>query len=556
MTAAISRRYVKDTFGVLAPADRSKFAYSDGDAEELYLFELMKELTDRNSLADNFKVLAVSWASYYHLSPVRANLLRAVREQLQGKLVLELGAGCGALTRYLGETARRVVAVEGSPARARITAMRCDDLNNVIVVNDTIQNFTPGQQFDVVTLIGVLEYARLYGTEPCPELALLETVRRFLKPGGLLLLAIENRLGLKYFAGALEDHLNMPFAGINGSYGEKTAVTFGRKELEALLSKAGFTATELFIPLPDYKFPVSVLHPSALDSQEPGIDLVPFAVQSVNGDIQLPTPTTFSLEAAYQSIIKNGLLPDLCNSFFFIASNGGQETGLDPRVLVSHYGGYRLPAFAKECRFIRHEDKVRVTRNLLDAERSGSSLGIRVTFPETEDYLPFANYALPLIEVLNRPGWSSKDIADWAAPWVSLLAANAVANAGGDLFLPPEGLDMIPKNMLIRPDAALHPFDLEWRVCSDEKIPLSVVLIRGLFTTLDDLSNVAPPADEEDLAVAPLIMRVLAHNGIIITQGKMREALAYIAAFAERSMGGKPSLARLQGLKLTKRRAH
>ena len=36
---------------------------------------------------------------------------------------------------------------------------------------------------------------------------MLQRVRSLLKPEGKLIVAIENQLGLKYFAGAPEDHL-------------------------------------------------------------------------------------------------------------------------------------------------------------------------------------------------------------------------------------------------------------------------------------------------------------------------------------------------------------
>ncbi len=59
------------------------------------------------------------------------------------------------------------------------------------------------ETFDVVTLIGVLEYARVYGG-PGGEVKLLQQARSYLKPDGLLVLAMENQLGLKYFAGIPE----------------------------------------------------------------------------------------------------------------------------------------------------------------------------------------------------------------------------------------------------------------------------------------------------------------------------------------------------------------
>ena len=40
---------------------------------------------------------------------------------------------------------------------------------------------------------------------------------RHLTPGGRIVIAIENRLGLKYLAGCAEDHLGTYFSGIQGS---------------------------------------------------------------------------------------------------------------------------------------------------------------------------------------------------------------------------------------------------------------------------------------------------------------------------------------------------
>ena len=39
-------------------------------------------------------------------------------------------------------------------------------------------------------------------------------MNRHLKKGGRIVIAIENRLGLKYFAGCAEDHLGTYFSGI------------------------------------------------------------------------------------------------------------------------------------------------------------------------------------------------------------------------------------------------------------------------------------------------------------------------------------------------------
>ena len=49
----------------------------------------------------------------------RANAVRALTLPTQSR-VLEIGAGCGAITRYLGETFEQVDALEPMLARARV----------------------------------------------------------------------------------------------------------------------------------------------------------------------------------------------------------------------------------------------------------------------------------------------------------------------------------------------------------------------------------------------------------------------------------------------------
>ena len=167
------------------------------------------------------------WPTLYHLSGARANLLRPLHERLVGQRVLEVGAGCGAITRYLGEHAAQVVALEGSSQRAAICAARCAGLDNVTVVCDNLQHFPTDTTFDVVTLIGVLEYSRQFIAAADSVATMIELCRNLLSANGVLILAMENQLGLKYFAGAPEDHIPQPFFGINDLYGDDSPVTFG-----------------------------------------------------------------------------------------------------------------------------------------------------------------------------------------------------------------------------------------------------------------------------------------------------------------------------------------
>src|SRR5687768_17365235 len=90
-----------------------QFAYSDGQEVEDGILATLKGTTDLSVGSPELAARIVDWPTEYHFSDARANLLRHLPLG-PGVRVLELGAGCGALTRFLGERGCEVVSVEGS----------------------------------------------------------------------------------------------------------------------------------------------------------------------------------------------------------------------------------------------------------------------------------------------------------------------------------------------------------------------------------------------------------------------------------------------------------
>ena len=151
---------VKDASNIWRIDSELDFKYSDGDTAERYLNDVIMNSQDLTSRSVELEGKIIDWPSEYHLSSKRANLFRALN--LDGlRNALELGCGCGAITRYLGELNISVDAVEGSPQRAEITQLRCRDLENVNVINANFNELTfPKGAYDAVFLVGVLEYAK------------------------------------------------------------------------------------------------------------------------------------------------------------------------------------------------------------------------------------------------------------------------------------------------------------------------------------------------------------------------------------------------------------
>lgn len=107
----------------VAAGRESEFGYSDGAAVEARLLAWVRAVADRRVLSEELRAGITDWPSRYHLSPLRANLLRPLAGWLTGRTVLEIGAGCGALTRYLGSWTcpwwRSKAARGGRPSRPR-----------------------------------------------------------------------------------------------------------------------------------------------------------------------------------------------------------------------------------------------------------------------------------------------------------------------------------------------------------------------------------------------------------------------------------------------------
>ena len=257
---------VKNDSGVwINPDAVSDFDYSDGSNEEQYLADLFESTQDLSLDSPELAAAIQDWASLYHLSSTRANLLRNIKLP-ECSNILELGCGCGAITRYFAESGHNVTAVEGSLRRAEIAKLRNSDINQVEVI---CQNFNslelPQKYYDAVLFIGVLEYAKRFSGQDkiTPEQAVISLLKKTasaLKTKGFIIITIENRTGLKYELGALEDHLAIANVGLDDYKGyEFTGVkTYDYTQWQNILTECGL-ANRFYYPFPDYKLPNLVI---------------------------------------------------------------------------------------------------------------------------------------------------------------------------------------------------------------------------------------------------------------------------------------------------------
>ncbi|WP_315096633.1 rhamnan synthesis F family protein [uncultured Cellulomonas sp.] len=507
--------YQRTGRGAWTPTDAPDFAYNDGDEHETWVADVVRSATDTSSGSRELEAGIRDWPSLYHLSHQRGNLVRPLLDTLRGP-VLELGAGTGAITRVLGERGLEVVAVEGSPRRAAVAADRCRDLPNVQVVADTVQGFGHPARFATVVMVGVLEYSRMFGfetTDQDPVDVMLEHVARLLLPDGELVVAIENQLGLKYFAGFPEDHLGQPMMGVEDRYGASTAVTFGRQELGARLRTVGLDAQQWLFPFPDYKLPTTVVSERAMTPGS-GFDAAPLLAATGGGDHQEPPTTSFDLRRAWGPVHRNALAADLSNSFLVRAS---AVPLAEPTALAWYYGSAaRRPEFRKVTEFVATDDRIDVVRRRAEPHLLDTVGDVQIIC-DTEPYAPVSPWTADLADRLARPGWTSAEVSDWFGGWLEAFRSHADLPVPTDLdaTVPGHLLDAVPRNLLRGTDRFI---DLEWRVLAP--LTFGQVLFRALYDSIAALGPVAPPAGPTP-TVGELLRGVASAHGFELDDARL-----------------------------------
>ena len=290
--------------------------YSEGEIEDLIIKIIAENKPEDygEAVFQNF-----NWATYYHLSPVRKNIVNWYKFKPDSS-VLEIGCGMGAITGVLCDECRDVTAVELSRKRATATLLRCREKENLEIIVGNLNDIVFDKKFDYITLIGVLEYQDSYTETPNPYRDFLINIKRLLKPDGKLLIAIENQYGLKYWCGTPEDHVGIPFESINQYRDvDKGVRTFSKKSLETLIKESGFAHTYFYYPLPDYKLPVIIYSQDVLPSRQDAENVENMRVNYSAGK----STVVADEKSLYADIVENGVFEFFANSFLVECSDCG-----------------------------------------------------------------------------------------------------------------------------------------------------------------------------------------------------------------------------------------
>ena len=320
--------------------------YSDGDVEDRIL-EIVRagkssEITDDRS----FPVL-------YHLSPVRENILSWYPFR-EGAHVLEIGAGPGAITGLLCRRCASVTSAELSHRRSSINYERHKDCGNLTIMTGNLNDMEFTEKFDYVVLNGVFEYAGSFTQGEDPYGTFLKRCMSYLKDDGILLIAIENRLGLKYFAGAPEDHTDNYMEGLKGYPDNSSVRTFSKNEWEELCERCGLSWHRFYYPYPDYKFPSEIFTQSSLSADGFSRNAWNFNARRLE---------LFSERQMAAALCQEGVMDRFMNSFLIEASCAVPQPAGEDEILYVKLSADRSERFRIQTVICRSEGRKKVIKS-------------------------------------------------------------------------------------------------------------------------------------------------------------------------------------------------
>ena len=296
------------------------FTYNKyGNDEKAEKTEKIEELLERN--APEFYDVIIQrnndWDITDALSPIRLNCIEWIPFGSNDR-VLEIGSVYGNTTEFLAGRVGEIHCLEASMEKSRLTASRISDHSNAAVLLGYIDDLAEKREekYDYIVLVGTFShigeyFSDVYDNEKNLQLKALEMLASMLSDKGRIVIAEDNRLGLKYWSGNKLNTSDDFFAVLNGDF-SSSGVLLTKKELNELFERAGFKNVRYFYPYPDYKYTSAVYSDSYLPK-----------VGELNNDTYNWEPVCsdlFSESKVFDSIINEGLFDRFSNSYVVLLS--------------------------------------------------------------------------------------------------------------------------------------------------------------------------------------------------------------------------------------------
>lgn len=275
-------------------------------------YEILDDMKNNSVYDENDIIKKNNWIYLKEMSKYRGNIVDWLPLEKEAQ-VLEIMAGCGVITGKLSEKVKHVTCLESSSVKSQISAYRNMEKDNItIYVSDYTQfvnNIT--EKYDYIVWVdGVEDYKRI--APDYNEFGLLiEDMKKLLKVGGKLIVAVNNEFGLRYWAGYQEEVTGRYFEGIEGYPNVQGRKGFTKNILSETFQKAGYRKIKFYYPYPDYTFPVVIYSD----------EYMPKRGELVRNmcNFQHERLVLFDEEKVFDNLIENRLFSQYSNSYLVVA---------------------------------------------------------------------------------------------------------------------------------------------------------------------------------------------------------------------------------------------
>lgn len=455
---------------------RNSIQYSDGESEKEIL-KILAQRPEENVDYNNYLESNIhNWVTEYHFSWIRTNILKPFKFNKKDR-VLELGAGTGILTEYLANLVSNIIAIEGTETRANSIERRCQYQDNVtiMVANfldlNLLEIFGSGS-FDKITLIGVLEYVPKFssGNENDSIQELLDVCNNLLKHDGELIIAIENKIGLKYLLGWEEDHLNIKHFGTESLYRKDGVQTFSKKELTKKLKINSFSNITFYYPFPDYKLPSLIIRDqkkSIYRKDSKRLISALFSNLKFRNYSESDTP-----EILVNRVLDNFLYEEeigiISNSFLISAK---KETSKPQNILknfedIYYYSVTRKFKYSSEIIFKIQEDNILMNKTFQSDSVLEQPLSLNKNSIKNQIIIDGELFQNILMDFYLKD--NHKEFDEFFGNWIKFLDKNI-------LFFPNRTFDLTPYNTILDFDNKFHFIDTEEWILKKDLTSIQII---------------------------------------------------------------------------------
>lgn len=195
-------------------------------------YEKIIEKDTRTNIVNIFSEMRTNIIKWYPFEP--------------NKKILEIGANYGEITQELVKITSEVTSIEFTKEKIECIQKRIKE-NIKLILCENLKQLNLPEKYDYIIIIGTGEYAKKLGFKNLKEM--LEWSYMQLSEEGKMLVAIDNKFGVKYLAGSTRNNKEVPFANYK-NYIEKDYKMYGKTELENMLKQ--FPNYKFYYPVPNY----------------------------------------------------------------------------------------------------------------------------------------------------------------------------------------------------------------------------------------------------------------------------------------------------------------